>query len=107
MSHLRVVSSDLEPQAGGPSLAHGLTSGGAGMLASTLVDYGLENTDFGKKLNPVQKTAISSSVGGAVGEKLLLSRLSTGSALSQELESVYSGAAGLGIAGGFRGSRGL
>ena len=37
------------PQGGGPSLAHGLASGGAGMLASTLVDYSLANTEFGEK----------------------------------------------------------
>ena len=87
-----------EPQAGGPSLAHGLTSGGAGMLASTLTDYALENTDFGKKLSVPQKTAISSSVGGATGEAVY-SRLATGSALSGAGVGV-GGAAGLGIAGG-------
>ena len=87
-----------EPQAGGPSLAHGLTSGGAGMLASTLTDYALENTEFGKNLSTPQKTAISSSVGGVAGEAAY-SRLATGSALSGAGIGV-GGAAGLGIAGG-------
>ena len=86
-----------EPQAGGPSLAHGLTSGGAGMLASTLVDYGLQNTEFGKNLSVPQKTAISSSVGGVVGEAAF-SRLATGSALSGAGIGV-AGLSGLGIAG--------
>lgn len=99
--YLHVTSEGSEfrptPQSGGPSLAHGLTSGGAGMLASTLTDYALENTDFGKKLSVPEKTGISSSVGGAVGEAAY-SRLATGSALSGAGVGV-GGAAGLGIAG--------
>ncbi len=86
------------PQAGGPSLAHGLVSGGAGMLASTLIDYGLANTDFGKKLSQPEKTAISSSVGGVVGEAAF-SRLATGSALSGAGIGI-AGVSGLGVAGG-------
>lgn len=86
------------PQSGGPSLAHGLVSGGAGMLASTLVDYGLANTDFGKKLSQPEKTAISSSVGGVVGEAAF-SRLATGSALSGAGIGI-AGVSGLGVAGG-------
>ena len=100
--YLHVTSEGSEfrptPQAGGPSLAHGLASGGAGMLASTLVDYGLENTEFGKNLSVPEKTAISSSVGGVVGEAAF-SRLATGSALSGAGIGI-AGAAGLGVAGG-------
>ena len=87
------------PQGGaGPSLAHGLTSGGAGMLASTLVDYGLANTEFGKNLSQPEKTAISSSVGGVVGEAAF-SRLATGSALAGAGVGI-AGATGLGVVGG-------
>ena len=100
--YLHVTSEGSEfrptPQSGGPSLAHALTSGGAGMLASTLVDYGLENTEFGKNLSVPEKTAISSSVGGVVGEAAF-SRLATGSALSGAGIGI-AGAAGLGVAGG-------
>ena len=68
------------------------------MLASTLIDYGLENTEFGKNLSVPEKTAISSSVGGVVGEAAF-SRLATGSALSGAGIGI-AGASGLGIAGG-------
>jgi hypothetical protein len=99
--YLHVTSEGSEfrptPQSGGPSLAHGLTSGGAGMLASTLVDYALENTEFGKNLSVPEKTAISSSVGGVAGEAVF-SRLASGSALSGAGIGI-SGAAGLGVAG--------
>jgi hypothetical protein len=100
--YLHVTSEGSEfrptPQSGGPSLAHGLTSGGAGMLASTLVDYALENTEFGKNLSVPEKTAISSSVGGVAGEAVF-SRLATGSALSGAGVGI-AGLSGLGVVGG-------
>ena len=85
------------PQGGGPSWSHGLASGGAGMLASTLVDYTLANTEFGKTLSVPEKTALSSSVGGAAGEAVY-SRLATGSALSGAGIGI-AGTTGLGVAG--------
>ena len=57
-----------EPQASGPSLAYSLTSGATGVLGSTLVNYALENTEFGKSLSVPSKTGISSAAGGAFGE---------------------------------------
>ena len=79
-------------------MAHGLTSGAAGMLGSALVYYALENTEFGKALSVPEKTAISSSVGGAVGEGAF-SRLATGSALGGAGIGI-GGLSGLGVAGG-------
>jgi hypothetical protein len=100
--YLHVTSEGSEfrptPQVGGPSLSHGLASGGAGMLASTLVDYALQNTEFGKNLSVPEKTAISSSVGGAVGEAAF-SRLASGSALAGAGIGI-AGASGLAVAGG-------